>query len=249
GALGQPPPPRDALVRDVAEQERAVSPHRSFGEPQSAGDALDRRVGGDQRVQARIAGFQWGHSGHLLGDAWGGERVLDVENRSERACCQRGWPRAADTRRPSVGRRPRCVELRSAASAWSCHTPLRDRAACGTLSGMSDVLRPAPEDALRAWSDRVRANREQAERLREGDPPRDFYAPIASVFGADPRRTNEPALEVLRALARPGETWLDIGAGGGRYALPLALRAGRIIAVEPSEGMQAVLRGGMAEHG
>ena len=114
---------------------------------------------------------------------------------------------------------------------------------------MSDVLRPAAADALRAWSDRVRANREQAERLREGDPPRDFYAPIASVFGADPRRTDEPALEVLRSLAQPGETWLDIGAGGGRYALPLALRAGRIIAVEPSEGMQAVLRGGMAEHG
>src|SRR5262249_53751453 len=153
----------------------------------------------------------------LLGDAWGGERVLDVENRSERACCQRGWPRAANTRRPSAGLRPLGVDLLSAASARSRQTPLRNRAACGTLAGMSDVLRPAAADARRAGSARARANREQAERLREGDPPPDSYAPTAPVFGADPRRTDEPALEVLRSLAQPGETWLDIGAGGGRY--------------------------------
>jgi hypothetical protein len=114
---------------------------------------------------------------------------------------------------------------------------------------MSDVLRPTSAEALSAWSRRVRANREQAERVREGAPPRDFYAPMASQFRSDPRRTDEPALDVLRALVEPGETWLDIGAGGGRYALPLALEAGHVVAVEPSPGMQTVLRDGMAEHG
>jgi SAM-dependent methyltransferase len=114
---------------------------------------------------------------------------------------------------------------------------------------VSDTLRPAAADALRAWRDRVRANREQAERLREGDPPRDFYAAVAPDFRANPHRTGESALDLLRALVEPGETWLDIGAGGGRYALPLALRAREVIAVEPSEGMQTVLRDGMAEHG
>ena len=114
---------------------------------------------------------------------------------------------------------------------------------------MSDVLHPTAADALRAWGDRVRANREQAERVREGDPPRDFYAAVASDFRADPRRTDEPALDLLRSLVKPGETWLDIGAGGGRYALPLALLAKDVIAVEPSEGMRSVLRQGMAEHG
>jgi SAM-dependent methyltransferase len=114
---------------------------------------------------------------------------------------------------------------------------------------MSDVLRPTAADALRAWRDRVRANREQAERLREGDPPRDFYAAVASDFRANPRRTDEPALDLLRSLVKPDETWLDIGAGGGRYALPLALVAREVIAVEPSEGMRSVLREGMAEHG
>ena len=114
---------------------------------------------------------------------------------------------------------------------------------------MPDTLRPNALDALQAWRERVRANREQAERLREGEPPRDFYAAVASDFRANPRRTDEPALDLLRSFVKPGETWLDIGAGGGRYALPLALLAKEVIAIEPSEGMRNVLREGMAEHG
>lgn len=114
---------------------------------------------------------------------------------------------------------------------------------------MSDALRPTATNALQAWRHRVSANREQAERVREGAPPRDFYAAVASDFRANPRRTDEPALDLLRSLARPGETWLDIGAGGGRYALPLALHAKTVIAIEPSEGMRGVLQEGMTEHG
>jgi len=113
---------------------------------------------------------------------------------------------------------------------------------------MADVLRPAAESALEAWRYRVSANREQAERLREGTPPRDFYAAVAPDFRANPHRIDEPALNLLRALVRPGETWLDIGAGGGRYALPLALLTKTVIAVEPSEGMRNVLKEGLAEH-
>lgn len=114
---------------------------------------------------------------------------------------------------------------------------------------MSDALAPAASDALGAWARRVRANREQAERVREGAPPRDFYAPVAGSFRADPRRTDEPALDALRSLAVPGETWLDIGAGAGRYALPLALLAKEVVAVEPSERMRGLLAQGMVEHG
>jgi SAM-dependent methyltransferase len=113
---------------------------------------------------------------------------------------------------------------------------------------MSDILRPTAAAALEAWALRVRRNREQAERVREGAPPHDFYAAIAGDFRADPHRTDEPALDVLRSLVKPGETWLDIGAGGGRYALPLARRAAKVIAIEPSESMQGVLREGMALH-
>jgi SAM-dependent methyltransferase len=109
-------------------------------------------------------------------------------------------------------------------------------------------LRPAAEEALAEWARRVQANGAQVDRFRQvGDG--DFYAPVASMFRADPHRSGEPALELLRGLTRPDDTWLDIGAGGGRYALPLALKVREVIAVEPSEGMIGVLREGMVEHG
>jgi SAM-dependent methyltransferase len=110
--------------------------------------------------------------------------------------------------------------------------------------------RPAKDPAVleAAWAELVRANREQAERFRETQAG-DFYAPVSSLFVADPRRTGEPALEVLAEQAGSNETWLDIGAGAGRYALPLALRVKEVIAVEPSAGMRRALRTGMDEHG
>ncbi|MCA1647913.1 MAG: class I SAM-dependent methyltransferase [Chloroflexi bacterium] len=112
---------------------------------------------------------------------------------------------------------------------------------------VADVLRPPAAAALDAWAERVRANRAQVERFREASPA-DFYAPVAGMFRADPRRTDEPALDMLRALVRPTDTVLDIGAGGGRYALALALDAREIIAIDPSKGMLNVLRAGLAEH-
>jgi SAM-dependent methyltransferase len=99
-----------------------------------------------------------------------------------------------------------------------------------------------------AWAQRVRENRDQAERFRETQTP-DFYAPVSSLFVADPRRTDEPALAALLASATDEQVWLDIGAGAGRYALPLALVVREVIAVEPSAGMRGALRTGMGEHG
>jgi cyclopropane fatty-acyl-phospholipid synthase-like methyltransferase len=69
------------------------------------------------------------------------------------------------------------------------------------------------------------------------------------VFRADPRRQDDSTLQVLHTLVRPSEAVLDIGAGGGRFALALALQAREVIAVEPSDGMLGVLREQMAEHG
>ena len=116
------------------------------------------------------------------------------------------------------------------------------------MSRTSDALRPSADEALRAWAARVRANREQVDQFREASPA-DFYAPIAGLFRADPRRQDEPTLEALRSLVLPTDTVLDIGAGGGRYALPLALVAREVIAIEPSDGMRRVLQEGTTEHG
>jgi len=84
--------------------------------------------------------------------------------------------------------------------------------------------------------------------LREVDEPADFYAPMADRFGQDPRRTSDPSLAALQAMARAGDTWLDIGAGGGRYTLPLALEVEHVHALDPSPSMLDVLRSGMGEH-
>jgi CTP:molybdopterin cytidylyltransferase MocA/SAM-dependent methyltransferase len=101
---------------------------------------------------------------------------------------------------------------------------------------------------LAAWSARVRANREQVDRVREVPDGPDFYGPVSSMFIADPDRTDDPQLEVLLRIARPTDTWLDIGAGAGRFALPLARRVRAVIAIDPSAGMLDGLRAGMAEH-
>jgi ubiquinone/menaquinone biosynthesis C-methylase UbiE len=109
------------------------------------------------------------------------------------------------------------------------------------------ALHPSAAAAVAEWAVAVRANREQVERVREDLAGTDHYAPIASFFREDPRRSNDKTLDLLRTLVVPGETWLDIGAGGGRLALPLALVAGEVIAVDPSEGMLRVLRQAMAD--
>jgi CTP:molybdopterin cytidylyltransferase MocA/SAM-dependent methyltransferase len=110
-----------------------------------------------------------------------------------------------------------------------------------------DIDRPSDLAEL-AWAERVQANREQVDRVREVPDGPDFYAPVTGLFRVDPDRTDDPVLDALCELAKPGETWLDIGAGAGRFALPLARVAGEVVAIEPSKGMLDVLREDMAAH-
>lgn len=106
-----------------------------------------------------------------------------------------------------------------------------------------EVLRPTERTAAAAWAAMVDADAAQVARVREPEPAGDFYAPIAPRFRAGMR----PSLELppLLARAQDGDTWLDIGAGGGRFALPLSERVARVIAVEPSEAMRGVLAEGI----
>jgi molybdenum cofactor cytidylyltransferase len=111
-----------------------------------------------------------------------------------------------------------------------------------------DVDTPADLATL-AWAARVRANREQVDRVREVPDGVDFYAASTSLFRADPRRTDDEVLDALRPLVQPDDVWLDIGAGAGRYALPIALLAREVIAVDPSAAMLDALREQMSETG
>ena len=104
-----------------------------------------------------------------------------------------------------------------------------------------DALSPAIDDLLAAWRDRVTADKEQVERSREEPDPSDFYAPVRDRFRMDPRRKDDATVNALLALAHPDDVWLDVGAGGGRYALPLALNVAQVIAVDPSPSMLEAL--------
>ncbi len=104
-----------------------------------------------------------------------------------------------------------------------------------------------------AWGDQVRANREQVDRIREVPDGTDFYAPVRSMFRADPTRTGDPVLAELLEHVEPGDTWLDVGAGAGRFALPiaraLAASGGSVIALDASASMLEAAREIAAEHG
>ena len=112
----------------------------------------------------------------------------------------------------------------------------------------TDELASAAAAATAAWGARVRAHHDQTARVRETPEAVDFYAPVTQVFIADPRRTDDEVLDHVLPLARADDRWLDIGAGAGRYALPLALRVQGVIAVEPSDGMRSALEELAVEH-
>ena len=103
-----------------------------------------------------------------------------------------------------------------------------------------------------AWNERVIANREQVERVREV-PDGDFYAPVRSLFRADPTRTDDTVLAALLAQVQPADRWLDVGAGAGRFALPiaraLAATGGSVVALDASPSMLESLAEIAAEHG
>ena len=102
------------------------------------------------------------------------------------------------------------------------------------------LLRPDPDALGAEWRDLVTAEREQTERLREWQEP-DYYRPVAQHFVEDPRRPGDEMLNELRSYCSSDVTWLDVGAGGGRNALPLALLSKQVIAIEPSQAMREVL--------
>lgn len=109
------------------------------------------------------------------------------------------------------------------------------------------TLRPTYATALDAWRALVEADSEQVRRISERDLNADYYAPMAERFRPGARASQE--LPALETMLQPGDTWLDIGAGGGRLAIPLAERVRRVIAIEPSAAMRETLGAAALEAG
>lgn len=102
---------------------------------------------------------------------------------------------------------------------------------------------------IQHWNERVAAHHAQSLRVQGGVEQKDFWAPLASSFHSDPRRSDDPVLARLARDIRPDWTVLDVGGGAGRYALPLALRCRHVTVVDPSESMVKVLREAASEAG
>lgn len=107
-------------------------------------------------------------------------------------------------------------------------------------------------DWVENWRRLVETRRAVIESLGNQGPPQGYWDKRADWF-ARFSRAMDPANDLLFAmlaetLGKDG-TLLDVGAGAGRYALPLARVATRVTAVEPSAGMRERLERGIAEQG
>ena len=94
-----------------------------------------------------------------------------------------------------------------------------------------------------AWQKTVEDEHAQSDRIREESASDDFWRPVAHRFV--PLKKGEPSqddtVERLAELITPEQTVLDVGAGGGRLAIPLAEHCAHATAVEPSEAMREQL--------
>ena len=114
-----------------------------------------------------------------------------------------------------------------------------------------DVMNEPTTEAGRRWAEMVRLEHEQADRVRSTAPDGDFWKGLAHRFSAATRedaRKDETVAALLPRL-RASDTVLDVGAGAGRIALPLAERCRFVTAVEPSLAMRERLEAQVGEWG
>lgn len=86
------------------------------------------------------------------------------------------------------------------------------------------------------WRRLVEAREEQV-----GGRPANFWDRRARAYSFSLSGTDDPLLAILEPYLAPGRTLIDVGAGSGRHSVPLAARLDWVTAVEPSEGMRALL--------
>jgi hypothetical protein len=90
------------------------------------------------------------------------------------------------------------------------------------------------------YTARVDAVLAQRTRLRGPAPPGDAFAdlpPDHPLLKTDPRRPLDATLELIASYIQPEDVIVDVGGGGGRNGLPLALRCREVVNVDPSRNM------------
>ncbi len=96
-------------------------------------------------------------------------------------------------------------------------------------------------ESARDWDDLVTREHEQTDRFRDPPPDEDPWTGLAWNFNPPDQAESDldPAVPVVETYLDENDTVIDVGAGGGRLAIPLARRCARVIAVEPSAAMRA----------
>ena len=99
----------------------------------------------------------------------------------------------------------------------------------------------AADSAGERWRLMVEEEHAQSESVREqGDAPSDSWVPFADRFRPSLDTRDPIVLRLLREVDSQHSV-LDVGAGGGRVALPMSMHCRSVVAVEPSASMGAVL--------
>ena len=71
----------------------------------------------------------------------------------------------------------------------------------------------------------------------------------AARFRADPKRELSADAATIASYVQPGDVFMDVGGGAGRYSLPIALKCRESICVDPSPGMGREFNASAAEAG
>ena len=108
----------------------------------------------------------------------------------------------------------------------------------------------ATESAAAVWRRRVENHHAQSRAVMdESALSGDFWRSLAPSFRADPRRTDDEALNAISELAAGCRSLLDVGGGAGRFAVALALGGMAATVVDPSDAMLEQLREAAADAG
>lgn len=89
------------------------------------------------------------------------------------------------------------------------------------------------------WAERWRSLVEERAAAAGGHSDPGYWDRRAPTFARSTQARTDAFLDIVTPYLAPHKTLIDVGAGAGRHALPLAERLEWVTAVEPSEGMRA----------
>lgn len=100
-----------------------------------------------------------------------------------------------------------------------------------------------------AYMAQVEAVDAQRSRLSGIQPGDDIWATLSPRFRGNPRQELSGTLAAVASYVQPDDVVVDVGGGGGRYSLPLALRCREVINIDPSPGMRVMFQEAAIEAG